>query len=135
MHNPSFVQFITVDDLLLPGLLFKSGSSKKVAINLHGNGSSSIFYDLNYLWQQQLVKSGIDVLMFNNRGAHIIKKFSKVIDGEKVRIPYGTAYEKIKDCVIDINAAIGFLKKQGYSEFYLIGHSTGANKICVYDHY
>ena len=135
MLKSEFIQFKTSDDLLLPGLLFKSKGSKKVAINLHGNGSSSVFYDDNYLWQLQLVKRGIDVLMFNNRGAHIIKKFSKIIDSATVRLSYGTAYEKIKDCVLDIDAAIDFLKGQGYCEFYLIGHSTGANKICVYDHY
>ena len=28
-----------------------------------------------------------------------------------------------------------FLKKRGYEVFYLIGSSTGANKICVYHHY
>jgi pimeloyl-ACP methyl ester carboxylesterase len=44
-------------------------------------------------------------------------------------------YEKIKECVFDIDGAVAFLKEKGYEEFYLIGESTGANKICVYDHY
>jgi pimeloyl-ACP methyl ester carboxylesterase len=30
---------------------------------------------------------------------------------------------------------IEFLQQQGFKQFYLIGHSSGANKICVYDHY
>jgi len=45
------------------------------------------------------------------------------------------AYEIIKECTYDIDAVINFLKKRGYIQFYLAGFSTGANKICVYDHY
>ena len=45
------------------------------------------------------------------------------------------AHEKIKDCVLDIDGAVKFLQKLGYKEFYLAGSSTGANKICVYNHY
>src|SRR6185503_9027609 len=36
---------------------------------------------------------------------------------------------------MDIDGAIEFLEAQGYEEFYLIGESTGANKICVYNYY
>jgi pimeloyl-ACP methyl ester carboxylesterase len=45
------------------------------------------------------------------------------------------AYEKIKECVPDIDAALAFLKGRGFRTFYLIGASTGANKICVYNMY
>ncbi len=45
------------------------------------------------------------------------------------------AYEKIKECVPDIGGAVAFLRARGYRTFYLAGISTGANKICVYDHY
>ena len=45
------------------------------------------------------------------------------------------AYEKIKDCIKDIDGVISYLKKLGYQKFYLIGESTGANKICVYNYY
>ena len=48
---------------------------------------------------------------------------------------FGMAYEKIKECIEDIDGAISFLKKHGYRKFYLAGASTGANKICVYNFY
>ncbi|HSX36618.1 MAG TPA: DUF1749 domain-containing protein, partial [Patescibacteria group bacterium] len=52
---------------------------------------------------------------------------------EERRYQAGTHYEKIVDSVQDIDGAVAFLKEQGYAELYLMGHSSGANKICVYD--
>lgn len=135
--KPSFIEFETEDNLTLPGLLYEAKDSKKVAIYLHGNGSSSIFYDESEHRDlpQQLSNKGISFLKFNNRGAHIIKKLNvKVRDGVE-RKKYGCAFEIINECVLDIDGAVKFLQKLGYNEFYLIGASTGANKICVYNHY
>ena len=44
-------------------------------------------------------------------------------------------YELIKECILDIEGAIKFLKTLGYKIFYLAGASTGANKIVVYHYY
>lgn len=41
-------------------------------------------------------------------------------------------YEKIEDCVYDIDGVVEYLKDLGYERFFLMGKSTGANKICVY---
>jgi pimeloyl-ACP methyl ester carboxylesterase len=57
------------------------------------------------------------------------------MDETDEHIEYGMTYELIKECVLDIDGAIDFLKTKGYSDFYLIGHSTGANKIVVYNKY
>jgi pimeloyl-ACP methyl ester carboxylesterase len=135
MYNAEFVQFGTPDGLNLPGLLFAAKDSKKAVIYLHGNGSSSVFYSGNYDMAKVLNEHGITVLMFNNRGAHIIKNIDKVSGNTVENGKYGMAYEKIKECVEDIDGAVLFLKSRGYNEFHLMGSSTGANKICVYDHY
>jgi pimeloyl-ACP methyl ester carboxylesterase len=132
------VNFKTSDDLKLPGLLYEPDKkTKKVAIYLHGNGGSSIFYksDENKIIAEKLNKKDISYFPFNNRGAGFIQKFRNIVDGKKVRRNYGMTYELIKDCVIDIDAAIEFLKTKGYRTFYLIGSSTGANKVVVYDKY
>jgi pimeloyl-ACP methyl ester carboxylesterase len=137
MANPSFIQISTGDGLTLPGLLYEAKNSKKVAIYLHGNGSSSVFYsdDVREEQAQALNSKGISYLMFNNRGAHLIKKLD-VKKGKKIeRKRFGMAYEEIKDCLHDIDGAISFLEGLGYKEFYLVGESTGANKICVYHFY
>lgn len=136
--NLKLVKFETIEHLMLPGLLYTpKKKTEKVAIYLHGNGSSSVFYgaDEMNLFGQYLTKVGISFFPFNNRGAHWIKKLNKKIGQKEERIKYGMTYELIKECVYDINGAINFLKKLGYNTFYLIGGSTGANKIVVYHYY
>lgn len=135
--KPEFIEFQTKDGITLPGLLYRKEKDKAAVIYLHGNGSSSVFYDetKNRVLSLALTKKNISTLYFNNRGAHIIKKLY-VRRGKKQRRKYfGMAYEKIKECIEDIDGAISFLKKEGYSNFYLAGASTGANKICVYNFY
>jgi dienelactone hydrolase len=133
------VEITTEDKLFLPGMLFEPAKgTRKVLIVLHGNGSSSVFYkaDFTNTWAEKLAKKGISYFTFNNRGAHYVKKLHRLNEeGEDERVKYGMAYELIKECVYDIDAAISFLRKRGYSEFYIIGFSTGANKICVYNYY
>ncbi len=138
MKEPMIVQIKTEDGLTLPGLFYEARGSEKAAIFLHGNGSSSVFYsdDLKEEQAKALVNKGISYLLFNNRGAHLIKKLNvQNKNGKEKRKRYGMAYEKIKDCIKDIDGAINFLESKGYKEFYLIGESTGANKICVYHYY
>jgi len=137
MANPRLVEFTTKDGLELPGFLFGTKKPDEAAIFLHGNGSSSVFYhqESKKPLAEALNKKGIALLYFNNRGAHYTKKLSQTHGKKVVRKKYGMAYEKIKECIFDIDGAIDFLKKQGYKKFYLIGSSTGANKICVYNWY
>jgi pimeloyl-ACP methyl ester carboxylesterase len=138
MLKPEFVEIKTKDSLNLPGLLYEVENSKAVAIFLHGNGSSSIFYNTFVKSQPTalaLAKRGISILYFNNRGAHIVKSLYKGSRNRGTKKRYGMAYEIIKECILDIDGAVSYLKGRGYNKFYLIGASTGANKICVYNFY
>ncbi|MBU3965190.1 alpha/beta hydrolase [Patescibacteria group bacterium] len=137
MSNSKFIEFTTRDGLTLPGLLYNAKKSDEITIYLHGNGSSSVFYDeiKNRALANILNGCKISILFFNNRGAHLIKKLNVKKHGKIERKQFGMAYEKIKECVEDIDGAISFLQKLGYKKFYLIGASTGANKICVYNFY
>ena len=130
-------EFETLDHLTLPALLYRSKKSDKAAIYIHGNGSSSVLYDSTKmnLFGSKLALEGISFLTFNNRGASWFMKLNRKINQIEERVVYGMAYELIKECVMDIDGAIAFLKKGGYREFYLIGVSTGANKIVVYHRY
>lgn len=139
MTKAQLVNFETSDNLTLPGLLFEpEKKTKKVLIYLHGNGSSSVFYktDLMNALAGSLTKIGFSFFPFNNRGANLIKKLDrKLPDGTEERVLYGMTYELIKDCILDIDGAVEYLSSHGYEEIYLIGSSTGANKICVYNWY
>jgi pimeloyl-ACP methyl ester carboxylesterase len=138
MQNTRFVQFSTLDGLKLPGLLHEASRTKQLAIFLHGNGSSSVFYK-SERWDQVLapfIEKGVSILQFNNRGAYHIKNLNRTLpDGTIERRLYGCAYELIEECIYDIDAAIEFGITEGYDTFYLVGFSTGANKICVYHAY
>ncbi len=135
MKNPLLVQIKTEDGLTLPGLLFEAPKSERAMIFLHGNGSTSVFYheDQRVELADELNKKGVSFLIFNNRGAEYIKKLD--VEGQEKSKRFGMAYEIIKECIEDIDAAVKLLEKKGYKEFYLIGESTGANKICVYHYY
>lgn len=146
MYTTQLVEFPSQDQLLLPGLLFEperpANQAAKAAIFLHGNGSASVFYSVKraQALARQFTSQGIALLLFNNRGAHFIKTINKFHAEEEEASKYddvtlGTAYELIKDCVYDIDGAVNFLKDQDYADLFLAGHSSGANKICVYDHY
>ena len=135
--KPEFIEFNTKDGLTLPGLLYGGKKDKAAVIYLHGNGSSSVFYaeTKNHPLASALAKKNISILYFNNRGAHLVKRLTIRHGKKETRKRFGMAYEKIKECVKDIDGAISFLKKRGYRTLYLAGASTGANKICVYNFY
>ena len=135
---PELVHLSTSDGLRLPGLFFQAPHSHKVCIFLHGTGGASVFYDEQKLscLAASLYSQGISLLAFNNRGAEVIHRFSMYDAYKNKTIIFGgSAYELLKDTVLDIDGAITFLKTRGCAEFILLGHSTGANKVCVYDHY
>ncbi|GAC1432364.1 MAG: hypothetical protein NVSMB68_04840 [Thermoanaerobaculia bacterium] len=131
-----FVEFDATDGIGLYGLLYEPRrATKRVVIFLHGTGGASIFDSrrTNRL-AAEFVSSGIAYFPFNNRGAHMLKRLRRT--GKKKRsINGGMAHERIRECVYDIDGAIRMLRSRGYRHFTLLGHSTGANKIAVYDHY
>ncbi|MDP1722011.1 MAG: alpha/beta fold hydrolase [Candidatus Gottesmanbacteria bacterium] len=102
------------------------------------HGLTSTFYNNVKLFEliaDACEKEGIGFAAFNNRGHDIvtgIKKIDPREPNEYTRVNGGAGYERFEDCVYDIDAGISFLVKQGYSEIILVGHSTGANKVCYY---
>jgi alpha-beta hydrolase superfamily lysophospholipase len=138
MRRAELLSFLATDKVKLPGLLFEPDQpTKKVAVWLHGMGDSGVFYKATLInsLATGVNARGITLLAFNNRGAHDSKSLSIVdeqLSEEDRHYQGGTHYEKIADCVYDIDGAVALLKDRGYSELYLLGHSTGANKICAY---
>ena len=135
----NLIEFQSTDHFTLPGLLYEPHKKPQTAVLfLHGMGSTSVFYNtvrFNTL-ARHFEKAGISLLAFNNRGAHFMKKLTRYKDTEvEDGVIMGTSYEVIKDCIHDIDGAVKFLKKRGYKKFVLMGHSTGANKVCVYNFY
>ncbi len=129
--NPrcELVRFEATDGVPLAGLLFEpKRKSDRAVIFLHGTGGSSVFESkrTNVL-AAELIGAGMAYFTFNNRGAHVMRRMGDVMGG--------FSYERIRDCVFDIDGAVRELRRRGYRDITLVGHSTGANKIAVYDHY
>lgn len=133
-----FVSLLATDNVQLPGLLYEPDKpTARVALWLHGMGDSGVFYKpvlINAL-AEALTQSKTALLAFNNRGAHgskLLKIADESLPENEQRFQGGTHFETITDCVADIDGAAHFLRQNGFKELYLMGHSSGANKICVY---
>ena len=74
-----------------------------------------------------LVDKETAVLTFNNRGYGIVNRISG-----KRSLLAGAAHEVFTDCIDDIRGAVLYAKKSGAKEIYLVGHSTGCQKIVYY---
>ena len=126
----------TRDGLVLPGLVHTPNPrTKKIAVYIHGNGGTGSLYKKarNEAFARELGRHGIAFVSWDNRGAEKVHDF-RITNGSRVRYKtYGVAFERIGECVYDIEAFISALRKRGFRDITLVGHSTGANKICVYD--
>lgn len=129
------IRFDAADGVDLAGLLYEPPrKTKRAIVWLHGTGGASIFDSRRTnLLAAELLAAGFAFFPFNNRGAHLVRRLRR--KGTKRSVMGGAGYEKIRDCVPDIDGAARELRRRGYTELHLAGHSTGANKIAVYDHY
>lgn len=129
------VRFEASDGVVLSGLLYEpERRSKRAAIFLHGTGGASVFEsDRTNLLARSFTEAGVAWFAFNNRGAHLIKRLRRRRGTKSQGVQGGMAHELIRECVFDIDGAIAELRRRGYRDFTLVGHSTGANKVAVYD--
>lgn len=132
----TLLTFRSGDGLRLPGILYEPRrQSREVAIFLHGNGDSSVFYSARRTnaFAGELTRKGIAYFAFDNRGAHFMKRLNRSRGRRSDSVMQGMTFERIRDCVHDIEGAIEALRERGFRRFHLIGHSTGANKIAIYN--
>jgi alpha-beta hydrolase superfamily lysophospholipase len=130
----TLVRFNTADDLRLDGLLFEpENKTDKIVVQVHGTGGSFYSNKMVPVIAEQLTKSGYSFLSFNNRGCGMETRF--YIEVDDVRVGHkviGCKHEVFEDCLIDIQAALDFVKQQDYCDIVLSGHSYGCNKVIFY---
>lgn len=119
MPSTELIRFDTSDGRRLSGLLYEPRRAKSIIIWMHGLGGSIFESDRTNKLAEVFLDRRIAFFPFNNRGAG----------------RYGASIEIIRDCVGDIDGAIREVRRHGYRDITLAGHSTGANKVAVYDHY
>ncbi len=129
------VSFAASDGVALSGLLYQPRRvTRRAAVFLHGTGGASVFDSRRTnILATELLARGITLLAFNNRGSHLVRRLRLITGARRGRLLGGMAYELIRECVFDIDGASRFLRRRGFGELFLIGHSTGANKVAVYD--
>jgi pimeloyl-ACP methyl ester carboxylesterase len=125
----------TRDGLQLYGVLSEpevQSANKLAVIFVHGL-TSAFYHGLSraHALQSACEEAGYALAIYNNRG-HDILLPSLFENKQGIASFGGSGFEKFEDCIYDIDAAISHLKKKGYKQFVLVGHSTGANKVAYY---
>ncbi len=78
---------------------------------------------------------GYALASFNTRGHDVVTSAKKLDRRKKKGYRYvhaGAGYEDFCASAYDIEASVSFLEEKGYTRIVLVGHSTGANKVCYY---
>ncbi|MEK7608791.1 MAG: DUF1749 domain-containing protein [Patescibacteria group bacterium] len=127
----TFLSTTTKDGIALTGLLFVPRRKADIALVwVYGLGSrlSSGSARHNAL-MRVCGQANVAYAAFENRGAGAIS-FFKNKKGKYV--PGGKAMELFERCVLDIEAMIKGLRREGFKKIYFAGHSTGANKLAYF---
>lgn len=123
------VRINSIDRIELPGILYiPNKDTDKIVIHIHGlNGN---FYENRFL--DTLAKcyseKNYAFLTFNNRGTGFITELLKWNDFTVI----WWCLERFKDCILDIEGVINWVKWKGYKEIILEWHSYGCNKVLYY---
>ena len=123
------IRINSIDGVEQPGILYTPNeNTEKIVIHVHGlNGN---FYENKFL--DILAKSYTDkkyaFLTFNNRGTGFITELLK----ENDFVVIGGSLERFKDCLLDIEGVINWVKLKNYKEIVLEGHIYGCNKVLYY---
>ena len=127
------IRFPTADKLELQGFLADLRGAKRCIVHVHGMTGS--FYDSRLAWHLawEARKKGMAAFLLNTRGHDMINGMDTW--NRKRHGPIaGTDFERFEDCALDIDAALAELKRIGFGDFVLSGHSTGCQKITYYQY-
>jgi pimeloyl-ACP methyl ester carboxylesterase len=126
------VRVVTPKQYLLDGLWFGARRPNTAILFVHGLGSNG-FAHHDYL--VPLATSDTAILYFNNRGHDGIAGVKRIEHRAPKGYRYeqaGMAHEIFTDCADDIQGAVNLLLRRGARRIYLVGHSTGCQKIAWY---
>lgn len=112
-------------------------ANNDIVIYIHGNGSANALKDVRKVnaMASRFAENDIDFIISNNRGSNYIEQHKQKKGDFETKVFTGMAYEKISDSQYDIDGMLQYAVNKGHKNIYLMGVSTGANKIAVYDKY
>ena len=127
--NEKLVRIKSVDGIEMPGILYTPKDyTEGICIHVHGmNGN---FYENRFVdvLADTYTENGYSFLTFNNKGRDFITELIKDDDFTLI----GGSLERFQDSLFDIQGAIDYVKKLGYKNIILEGHSYGCNKVLYY---
>lgn len=126
------VKIQTKDNIELTGMLYSSNNTKKIVVHVHGLAGN--FYENSFVDFQakSYTENGYSYFAFNNRGNGYFTELVKKENGKMSYPMGGCSFEIFEDCYLDIQATVDYVKKLGYSEIILQGHSFGCGKVIYY---
>ncbi|MDR2971982.1 MAG: hypothetical protein LBU83_08650 [Bacteroidales bacterium] len=122
------VSFNNDNGLELIGIIFEPNNKNAIIIHIHGNYGN--FYNNKFIWvmSQRYVENDIGFLSFN-LSAH--DGLCEGYDNGTLRY-IGGVVANYNESILDIDAAVRFVKQLGYSRIILQGHSLGCDKAIDY---
>lgn len=137
MAKFELVEIVTKDKLVHQGIFFSPAKPGKKAV-LWVHGLTGRFYSeprFLAVVAQACDEADLGFAVFNNRGHDYVTSTHRLDANDPKGYTYqtiGASVESFTDSIHDIDAGIQFLINQGFTEVVLVGHSTGANKVCYY---
>src|SRR5262245_12228079 len=122
----SLVRIATHDGVWLDGVVAEPRGRRRAAVVwVHGLGSVfSSGQPLTRELSTRLNAAGIAYFKLNTRGHDVVARAGRRMAG--------AAFERFRQCLVDIRAIVDFVRRRGYRQIILAGHSTGANKVLFY---
>jgi pimeloyl-ACP methyl ester carboxylesterase len=115
-------QLRTADDVGLTLAYMPAPGSTLTVLCTHGVGSS--FYMTTLFGVAQLLREqGFSTAVLNNRGHDWL--WMNRPDGRWL----GASHERFEDCILDLEAAVQWLRERGHERIVLAGHSLGCLKV------
>ena len=122
----SLVRIATRDGVPLDGVFTEPRGRRGTAlIWVHGLGSVfSSGQPLTRELSTRLNAAGVAYFKLNTRGHDVVARAGRQLAG--------AAFERFRQCLVDIRTMVDFVRRRGYRRIILAGHSTGANKVLFY---
>lgn len=126
------IKAVTPKKYVLNGLWFGGKEAKTAIVFIHGLTSTAFS---NHKLVVPLANKNVAVVCFGNRGHDKIAKIRKIDKRRKKGYKsetIGEVHEVFTDCVDDIQGVINLIKTRGVKDIFLVGHSTGCQKLIYY---
>ena len=134
--------YVSTDDgFLLEGLLVRPGSERSAITFVWVHGNAARFYDYGYVAAcRALAQRGYTCLSVNTRGHDIAAFLWRAADGrprpwrgpQDMPTGGGSAWERLEDAPRDLAAWVDFAAARGDGRVVLVGHSSGAQRVVLY---